>query len=136
MMRRGPIAAVALATAACSVPAPESKSTDEILARAFETRTSNLQVEGVGRVVRHLSDDNQGSRHQRFLLRLSGGQTLLIAHNIDVAPRLEQLDVGDEVRFRGEYEWNAQGGIIHWTHRDESGRHDAGWLEHAGRRYD
>ncbi|QOY51204.1 DUF3465 domain-containing protein [Candidatus Sulfurimonas baltica] len=40
-----------------------------------------------GDVIRVLSDDNTGSRHQRFIIRLSSGQTLLIAHNIDLAPK-------------------------------------------------
>lgn len=75
------------------------------------------------------------SRHQRFILTLSSGQTLLVAHNIDLAPRLASLKSGDSVAFNGVYEWNAKGGVIHWTHRDRSGRHQAGWLKHAGQTY-
>jgi hypothetical protein len=93
------------------------------------------QVQGSGRVIRILSDDNDGSRHQRFILELSSGQTLLIAHNIDLAPRVSSLKTGDTVDFYGEYEPNSQGGVIHWTHHDPQGRHVAGWLEHNGRRY-
>jgi hypothetical protein len=102
---------------------------------AFEQRRSDVQVEGRGIVERILSDDNDGSRHQRFILRLSNRQTLLVAHNIDLAPRVDGLRVGDEVRFYGEYEWNPQGGVIHWTHRDPKGMHPGGWLEHRGKRY-
>jgi len=93
------------------------------------------QVQGSGRVTRILSDDNDGSRHQRFILELSSGRTLLIAHNIDLAPRVSSLKTGDTVGFYGEYEPNAQGGVIHWTHHDPQGRHVAGWLEHNGQRY-
>ena len=93
------------------------------------------QVQGSGRVIRILSDDNDGSRHQRFILELSSGRTLLIVHNIDLAPRVSSLKTGDTVSFYGQYEWNDQGGVIHWTHRDPQGRHTAGWLEHNGRRY-
>jgi Protein of unknown function (DUF3465) len=93
------------------------------------------QVGGTGTVTRILSDDNEGSRHQRFILRLATGRTLLVAHNIDLAPRVPSLKEGDTVSFYGEYEPNAQGGVIHWTHRDPAGRHTAGWLEHEGRRY-
>lgn len=93
------------------------------------------QVQGSGRVTRILSDDNDGSRHQRFILQLSSGQTLLIAHNIDLAPRVSSLKAGDTVQFYGVYEPNSQGGVIHWTHHDPQGRHVAGWLEHNGRRY-
>jgi hypothetical protein len=114
--------------------APERRPASPLQA-AFEQRRSNLQVEGEGVVEKLLADDNDGSRHQRFVLRLPHGQTLLVAHNIDLAPRIESLNVGDEVRFFGEYEWNNKGGVLHWTHRDPQGRHPGGWLEHRGRRY-
>ena len=106
------------------------------LARAFDAHSSDLEVEGQGTVVRILADDDEGARHQRFILRLDSGQTLLVAHNIDVAPRVEGLAVGDVVAFRGVYEWNAEGGTLHWTHRDPGGTHTAGWLRHDGRLYE
>jgi hypothetical protein len=93
------------------------------------------QVSGSGTVDRVLADDNDGSRHQRFILRLSSGRTLLIAHNIDLAPRVSSLRKGDTVSFYGEYEPNDKGGVIHWTHHDPQGRHTGGWLEHNGQRY-
>jgi hypothetical protein len=82
-----------------------------------------------------LDDDLSGSRHQRFILRLSSGQTVLIAHNIDVAPRVEGLQEGDSVSFYGVYEWNEKGGTVHWTHHDPAGKHMSGWLKHSGRTY-
>jgi hypothetical protein len=85
--------------------------------------------------VKILKDDLEGSRHQRFLLELGSGQTLLISHNIDLAPRIEGLARGDSVQFFGEYEWNSKGGVIHWTHHDPGGRHVAGWIKHRGRVY-
>lgn len=96
---------------------------------------SGQQVVASGQVVRVLSDDNEGSRHQRFILELSSGQTVLVAHNIDLAPRIPMLSTGDTVRFYGEYEVNPRGGVIHWTHHDPQGRHPDGWLEHRGKRY-
>lgn len=80
-------------------------------------------------------DDTNGSRHQRLILRLASGQTLLIAHNIDIAPRIAALKSGDPIAFYGQYEWNAEGGVIHWTHRDPNGQHVAGWLKHNGMIY-
>jgi len=106
---------------------------DSVLAAAFANQTSNIQVEAAGTVAKVLPDDNDGSRHQRFLVRLPSGQTILIAHNIDLAPRVSSLSEGDSVRFSGEYEWNAKGGVVHWTHRDPNGRHQDGWIEHNGR---
>jgi len=82
-----------------------------------------------------LADDLVGSRHQRFVVRLASGQTLLIAHNIDIAPRVAGLQNGDRVGFYGEYVWNEEGGMVHWTHHDPEGRHEAGWLKHNGQIY-
>jgi len=107
----------------------------EEIGRAFKTRTSDVQVEGEGIVTRILEDDRAGSRHQRFIVRLVSGQTVLIVHNIDLAPRIATLQEGDSIGFYGEYVWSAQGGKIHWTHHDPGGRHVAGWLKHKGQTY-
>lgn len=96
---------------------------------------SGAQVSGEGTVTRILGDDSLGDRHQRFILALDSGQSLLIAHNIDLAPRIESLREGDRVSFNGEYEWNDKGGVVHWTHHDPQGQHEAGWLKHRGRTY-
>jgi len=130
-----------LATAPQPVPAtsppaatPASQRDDsEIIRRAFEKRQSDVQVQASGAVERILSDDEDGSRHQRFIVRLATGQTVLVAHNIDLAPRVAPLAVGDRVELFGEYEWNAQGGVIHWTHRDPAGRHVSGWVKRGER---
>lgn len=110
-------------------------SNDGLLQQAYEARQSDLQIQGSGTVIRVLSDDTKGSRHQRFILRLDNRQTILIAHNIDLAPRIPNLKVGDSVEFYGEYEWNNKGGVIHWTHLDPRNNHEHGWLKHRGRRY-
>ena len=106
-------------------PAPPDAGT--ALTDLFRSRRSNVEVETGGRVVRLLPDDRQGSPHQRFLLRVAGGTTVLVAHNIDLAPRVS-LAPGDSVELRGEYEWNPKGGVIHWTHPDPEGRHADGWI--------
>jgi cold shock CspA family protein len=107
-------------------------ASDDVFAAAFRDRRTALPVAGEGVVSQVLTDDNKGSRHQRFILRLPSGQTLLVAHNIDIAPRLLGIKVGDTVAFGGVYEWNSQGGVVHWTHRDPSGGHAAGWLKLDG----
>ncbi|MCB1185227.1 DUF3465 domain-containing protein [bacterium] len=126
---RGPVADQASAPAK-----PAADDGAARVARAFADRRSDLQVEVAGRVRRVLRDDDEGSRHQRFILALSDGHTVLVAHNIDLAERVP-LAEGDGVRVHGEYEWNEQGGVIHWTHRDPGGRHIDGWIESGGRRY-
>ena len=108
---------------------------DAQLARALETRASGVRIQGEGTVAKILPDDNEGSRHQRFIVKLQSGQTLLIAHNIDIAPRVGSLRVGDVITFKGEYVWNAKGGVLHWTHHDPGGRHAAGWLKHGDQTY-
>ena len=91
-------------------------------------------IEDTGVVRRLLSDDDDGSRHQRFVLRLGTGQTLLIAHNVEVAERVP-LGLGDRVRFRGIYEWNDLGGLVPWTHNDPHGSGDGGWVRFRKRAY-
>jgi hypothetical protein len=135
----GTAAAPSGETASPGDPDPASRidvaTTDAILGEAFEDRAEHLQVLGAGTVIRVLEDDDDGSRHQRFIVRLSSGQTLLIAHNVDLARRVRGLRVRDRVSFFGEYEWNDEGGTIHWTHDDPQGEHVAGWLYHRGRVY-
>lgn len=106
-----------------------------VIEQAYRQQRSDLLVEGEGKVVKLLPDDNRGSRHQRFILRLSTGLTLLVAHNIDLAPRVDDLKEGDSVAFSGEYEWSQKGGTLHWTHHDPVKRHAGGWLRHAGKAY-
>ena len=97
---------------------------------AYEQRRSDIQVKGEGVVLKTLRDDLEGSRHQRFILKLASGQTILIAHNIDISSPVASLQKGDIVQFYGEYEWNNKGGVVHWTHHDPKGRHINGWLNH------
>lgn len=104
-----------------------------LLAEAFRSRRSDLWLEGRAVVEKTLRDDDEPPRHQRFIARFATGQTVLFAHNIDVARRAP-LEKGDSFEFRGEYEWNERGGVIHWTHADTSGRR-GGWLRVAGQTY-
>lgn len=123
---------------AAGMPAVSSTArdgNDAAIENAFSNRLGSQLVEGRGTVVKMLADDNDGSRHQRFIIRLDSGRTLLISHNIDLAPRIDGLRTGDTVAFYGEYEWNSKGGVIHWTHHDPQGRHPAGWIRHDGRTY-
>lgn len=103
--------------------------------RAYQEQKENSLVSGSGKVVKILSDDLKGSKHQRFILRISSDLTVLIAHNIDLAPRIPTLQVGKTVTFKGQYEYQARGGVIHWTHHDPQGRRQGGWLEYEGKRF-
>ncbi|RZG76317.1 DUF3465 domain-containing protein [Acinetobacter sp. WCHAc060025] len=107
----------------------------EVIRKAYDKKLSNVQVQSIGKVKAILRDDNEGSRHQKFILSLDNGLTVLVAHNIDLAPRIENLKKGDMVEFFGEYEYSNQGGVMHWTHHDPSRRHTNGWLKHDGKTY-
>lgn len=106
-----------------------------ILQNAFENQQSHIQIQGEGVVTRLLTDDTTKPRHQRFILRISPKQTVLVTHNIDIADRVPNLEIDGTVEFYGEYEWNVEGGIIHWTHHDPDGDHIAGWLKYDGKTY-
>ena len=112
-----------------------SSSSDTTLQTAYKNQQSDLQVRGAGVVTKILPDDLQGSKHQKFILKMSSGQSVLVSHNIDLAPRISELQTGDKIEFYGEYEWNAKGGVIHWTHHDPNHRHVDGWLRHEGKSY-
>ena len=95
----------------------------------FKTHKNHIQIKGEGTVIKILTDDLKGSKHQRFIIRYSPSLTLLIVHNIDIAPRLNNIKIGDNIEFFGEYIWNKKGGIIHWTHRDPQKKHINGYLK-------
>lgn len=101
----------------------------------FTEQRSGVMVTVRGEVVHILPDDNEGSRHQRFLVELSTDRTLLVAHNIDLAERVP-LEDGDTILLRGQYEWTDKGGTLHWTHHDPGNRREGGWIEHGGVRYE
>ncbi|MCK5829386.1 MAG: DUF3465 domain-containing protein [Methylococcales bacterium] len=105
------------------------------LQTAFKNKRSDFQIQDRGVVIKNLPDDVKGSRHQKFILKNKTGQTVLVAHNIDLAPRIDGLKKGDSVEFFGEYEWNPRGGVVHWTHDDPRGHHVAGWLKHNRKTY-
>lgn len=115
--------------------APQSAPASAGISEPRADYRDGQQLRGAGTVLRILPDDNDGSRHQRFILRLDSGRTLLIAHNIDLAPRIGGIREGDTVEFYGEFAINDRGGVIHWTHHDPQGRHPDGWLRHRGRTY-
>jgi hypothetical protein len=85
-------------------------------------------------VLRSLEDDRRPPCHQRFLLKLDNGSTVLVAHNTDLAPRVP-VSPGNVVLIRGEYIWNEKGGVLHWTHHDPQGTEEGGWILLNGQTY-
>jgi hypothetical protein len=144
---RPPQSAPAAPSSPTAVSAPPSSATpggpaaatpvvdNPTIARAIADHAHEVTVDAAGVVSRVLPDDREGERHQRFIVRLPSGTTVLIAHNIDIAPRIEGLKTGAPIAFEGEYVWNSQGGVVHWTHHDPSGRHRSGFVKYNGRLY-
>lgn len=110
-------------------------TTDSQFRKLFEEKISNYQVLAKGNIKRILRDDLEGSQHQRLIIELNNGQTLLVAHNIDIAPRVDGIELGQMIYIFGEYEWNKNGGVIHWTHHDPDGIHSDGWILYQGKKY-
>lgn len=102
---------------------------------AYANNQSNIQVLVKGTVTKLLADDVTGDKHQRMIVKLSNKQTLLIAHNIDIGTRVPASCLNRIIYAHGEYEWNSEGGVVHWTHSDPDGVHTNGWIQFAGTRY-
>jgi len=118
-----------------SIPTEQvSTVSNEAIEAAYAKKQSDVQVAGEGTVVKLLPDDNKGSRHQKFLVSINERQTLLFAHNIDLADRVP-LKQGDRVSFSGEYVYNPKGGILHWTHLDPQGQHEPGFIMLQSKKY-
>lgn len=94
----------------------------------------HVEVTVTAPVYKLLRDDNQGIPHQRFLIKLANGSTVLIAHDTNMAPKVP-LSPGCLIRIHGEYIWTDRGGVIHWTHHTDTPRHTGGWIDCNGQRY-
>ena len=114
---------------------PSGEPSTNPVSEAFLNQRSDVMVEFEGHVTRLLPDDNEGSRHQKFIVSMANKHTVLVSHNIDLAPRIDTIALGQPIKVSGEYEYNNRGGVVHWTHHDPAGRHPGGWIEYAGRRY-
>ena len=109
-------------------------SGDQLIARAFKYKWENFKVQGEGRVVREWILNDVLPRHQEFIIRLASGQTLHVAHNLDRAPALPPLYMGDRIQFSGQYQYTPQGGLIHHTHKNPEGL-GGGWIRHKDHIY-
>ena len=108
---------------------------DFIFQDAFARRISDIQVEGEGTISKLLPNDTGGIRHQKMIIALNSGQSILLAHNIDLAGKIDPIRLGDSIAFKGEYVWSEKGGLVHWTHHDPKGHHVGGWLKYNQKIY-
>jgi hypothetical protein len=115
---------------------PPTTTDNAAVERAYAEKRSTVEVTAQGVVTSVLTDDSGPSGvHQRFIIRLaSSTQTVLVDNNVTIGQRAPVLS-GSDVLVHGEYVWNDQGGLIHFTHHDPDRSHEAGWIEVGGLRY-
>jgi hypothetical protein len=103
---------------------------------AFARRLSNIPLTVEGKVIKILPDDTDGTHHQRFIIEIHNGHTILIANNLERAYRVP-VKIGDKVEVHGSYVWNKYGGLIHNTHHDDKPQpngqeHEDGYINFSG----
>jgi len=104
------------------------------VAEAQRTEAHGRLVEFDGTVEKILTPDRRGLPHQRFVVRVPGAGTVLVAHNTDLGGEVP-LKIGDRLRVRGIFESNRRGGVVHWTHHDPGAAASAGWIRVGGKTY-
>jgi Protein of unknown function (DUF3465) len=128
--------AASLAAPPLHVPVQARFHVVDPAAEAYRAHRSGITITVEGRVKRVLPDIRSRSRHQRFIIETVSGLSVVVSHNLDLAPRVGGLQPGEPLVIRGEYVWNPKGGLLHWTHHDPRGRHGGGYIERRGRRYE
>lgn len=105
---------------------------------AFARKMTRIPITATGVVVKLLADDTDSTPHQKFIIEVHSGHTILISHNLLRAYRAP-VKIGDKVEVHGTYVWNRFGGLIHNTHHynDECTgpyceHHDDGYINFVG----
>ncbi len=136
-LRSHAIAALVATLAACA-PASGTASNAAVY-DAWRLGRSRVEVTAVGAVARILGErEGRSGEHLGFLLHLTGsegrGLTVRVEDNLALTGPIA-IREGELATVRGEYIYDAGGGLIHYTHRDPRGRHEAGYVQAAGRLY-
>jgi hypothetical protein len=131
-VRRIGITFLLLLGSACATAMSDNAAVE----RDYAEHRSTVEVTAEGAVTSVLADNSGPSgTHQRFIIRLAGAtQTVLVENNVTIGQRAP-VAVHDVVIVHGEYVWNDQGGLIHFTHHDPAPAHEGGWIELHGVRY-
>ncbi|MBV9233405.1 MAG: DUF3465 domain-containing protein [Candidatus Eremiobacteraeota bacterium] len=128
----------AVLVAACVGGCAAQTADDAAVCQAYAAARSHVEVVVDGDVTRVLGiAAGRVSPHEGFLLRLRSGcrLTVRVEANTDFTGTFP-LAPGQAVTVKGEYEYYPRGGVVHWTHRDPRGRHEGGFIETGGRRYE
>ena len=101
--------------------------------KAFSNKLSGIGVINKGKVIKILEDGHKGTHHQRFIIRIPSGRSVLIAHNIEQAYQVK-IKINDEVETKGNYVWSKYEGLLHNTHHANRGEHDDGYINFVGKK--
>lgn len=104
-----------------------------VVHRDFVQHRNGVWVTLDAAIIRILPDATGRYRHQRFVVLCPGGETVLIVNDVSIGRRVPVI-VGGAIGVRGQYIWNAQGGLVHFTHHSDTGG-SAGWILWHGRVY-
>jgi len=111
-----------------AAPPPSLLASEQGIIDAQAQRLRKVEVITSAQVWRLLppEENSKGFRHQRFLIRLNNGTTVLVANDLTMG-QMVPLKVGEIVEMKGEYIWTRRGGVLHWTHHTDD-RHVGGWI--------
>ena len=116
---------------------PSEQADNGKICGLYASGASDVEVIGQGSVLAILGTRNGPSGvHEGFLLKLTGGCDLMVRveTNVGITGPLP-LHPGETATVKGVFDDDADGGVIHWTHHDPSGRHIAGYVEAGGKIY-
>jgi hypothetical protein len=97
----------------------------------------------VDKILPDFDNPRNGLVHEQFLIKMSDGTDVFVAHDLNYAPRVP-LQVGEDIKLKGEWiptNENHGGvdtiGVLHWTHHSEDEhRHQSGYIEAGGQHYE
>jgi Protein of unknown function (DUF3465) len=124
------LALLALGATACGAATADNGAFEAALAAG---RPAEVTVQGRVTDVLRDSPDRGDGPHQRFDIEVDRTQ-VEVDHNLALAPRVPVIP-GSAVLVRGQFEPDPGHPVIHYTHH-ATGRHEGGWIELGGRRYE
>lgn len=117
-----------------SIGVDEAASDADILRAIRDQRRVNFLEGGSMTVTKVLPDDNNGLKHQKWVVRLTNGTTLQAVYNSDMCPRVP-IKVGDVIAMGGMFIWTNSGPMLHWLHHDPRGNRPDGYVYVKGNFY-
>ncbi len=115
-------------------PAQNIQASQQGILDAQAQHMRKVEVELIAQVIRLLPTDENGLRHQKFLIRLTNGTTVLVANDLSMGQQVP-LNPGDIVEIKGEFIWTRRGGVLHWTHHTDEASHPGGWIRLGNQTY-